>query len=632
MKDLRRLSEVEDAGKKYDNKMSTYITNRTRFKAIMFIMALLCSVSSFAQKVTVQVSANKVQVGSPFQIMFTVNSQPSTYTAPNFKDFDVFSGPNQSSSMQLVNGSMSQSFSVSFLLAAKKEGKFTIGPMVMVVGGQNLSSNAVTIEATKGAVPQGQQNSTAQQSGGGNHGTVVSGDEVFVKTVLSKTKCYIGEQITVTQKIYSRLDLRGFQKIEFPPYNGFWSQQPEGNPNVQLQIENVDGVNYYVGEFSKTYLFPQRTGMITIDPTQVECVVRKQSNKPKSLFEQFFGGGGYEDAVVKAVSKPVTVNVMDVPEAGKPANFSGGVGSLNYKVEASKQSVKANDALNLKITISGRGNLKLLEAPKLNLPESFESYEPKISENISSTGGISGSKTYNYLIIPREPGEFTVGGLDFSYFDLDKKKYVTIPSPELKFTVTPGDGKSNVQAQVYDHLKQEVKEHENDIRYIKKGDFELQRSNVEFFNSSTHIALLALPLILFAGALGYRSYYQKQNSDVVAVKGRKAASVAKKQLVNAEKQMKQNNKEAFYTEVINALNSYLGNKFNIPVADLSKDSITKELQSRNIKPDVQAKLFETINQCEYAKYAPGAVSGDLQAVYKSTVELISDIESELKNA
>jgi hypothetical protein len=605
--------------------------NRNRIKSARWIvLAVLLSFSSFAQKVTVQVSANKVQVGTPFQIVFTVNSQPSTYTAPNFKDFDVFSGPNQSSSMQFVNGAMSQSFSVSFLLAPKKEGKFTIGPMVMVVNGMNVSSNPVTIEAVKGAVSQNQQNQTAQSGGGGEQ--AVSGDDVFVRTVLSKTKCYIGEQITVTQKIYSRLDLRGFQKIEFPPYNGFWSQQPEGNPNVQLQIENLDGVNYYVGEFSKTYLFPQRTGQITIEPTQVECVVRKQSKKPKSLFEQFFGGGGYEDAVVKAVSKPVTVNVIDVPEAGKPANFSGGVGSLSYKVEASKQSVKANDALNLKITISGRGNLKLLEAPKLNLPESFETYEPKITENISSSGGISGSKTYNYLIIPREPGEFTVGGLDFSYFDLDKKKYVTIPSPELKFTITPGDGKSNAQAQVYDHLRQEVKSQENDIRYIKKGNFELQRGNMEFFNSSTHIALMTLPLILFFGALGYRSYYQKQNSDIVAVKGRKAASVAKKQLVNAEKQMKQNNKEGFYTEVINALNSYLGNKFNIPVADLSRDSITRELQIRHIKPETQSKLFETLNQCEFAKYAPGAVSADLQSVYKSTVELISDMESELKHA
>jgi hypothetical protein len=602
--------------------------------AMLGVVAVLFSISSLqAQKLTVQVSSNKVQVGAAFQVVFTVNAQPSTYTPPDFKDFDIFSGPNTSQSMQYVNGALSQSFSISFLIAAKKEGKIQIGSMVMVVNGQNITSNPITIEATKGAVSGGQQQSQSTQ---GSNDTETSqntgGEDVFIKTIISKSKCYIGEQIMVTQKIYSRFDLRGFQNVKFPAFNGFWSQQPEGVPNVQLQIENLNGVNYYVGEFNKTYVFPQRTGELTIDPAEVECVVRKQSNKkPRNIFEQFFGGGGFEDVVVKAYSKKTKINVMDVPEEGKPANFSGGVGNLNYKVESTKNSVKANDAFNLKITISGKGNLKLLEAPKLTLPESFESYEPKITENISNAGGVSGSKTYNYLIIPREPGEFMLNSLDFSYFDLDKKKYVTIPSPEIKVTVTPGDGKSNAAAQVYDHLKYEVKESENDIRYIKKGDFKLQKNDAEFFNSNTHLLLLALSLILFTGGLAYRSYYIRQKSDVVALKGRKAAGFARKQLISAEKQMKQNNKEAFYTEVINALNSYLGNKFNIPVADLSREKITKELQLRQIRPDTQIKLFDTIDQCEYAKYAPGAVSGDLQAVYNSTVQLISAIESELKH-
>ncbi len=609
---------------------------KTILTMLLSLVGILFSISSLqAQKLTVQVSANKVQIGAAFQVVFTINAQPSTYTPPNFKDFDVFSGPNQSSSMQYVNGALSQSFSISFLIAAKKEGKSQIGPMVMVVNGQNITSGPVTIEATKGAVPPGQQQQQSQTTQNPNDPETTqasAGEDVFVKTIVSKSKCYIGEQIMVTQKIYSRYDLRGFQNVKFPAFNGFWSQQPEGIPNVQLQIENLGGVNYYVGEFNKTYVFPQRTGELIIDPTEVECVVRKQSNKkPRNVFEQFFGGGGFEDVVVKAYSKRTKINVMDVPEEGKPANFSGGVGNLNYKVEATKNSVKANDAFNLKITISGKGNLKLLEAPKLTLPESFESYEPKITENISNTGGVSGSKTYNYLIIPREPGDFALNSLAFSFFDLDKKKYVTIPSPEIKITVTPGDGKGNAAAQVYDHLKYEVKETENDIRFIKKGDFELQKRDAEFFNSNTHLLLLALSLILFTGGLAYRSYYIKQNSDVVALKGRKAASFAKKQLVSAEKQMKQNNKEAFYTEVINALNSYLGNKFNIPVADLSRENITKNLQLRQIRPDTQIKLFNTIDQCEYAKYAPGAVSGDLQAVYNSTVELISSIESELKN-
>jgi hypothetical protein len=614
------------------------IENRNLLGKVIGIICLLFSVPVFSQKINVQVSANKVQVGVAFQVAFTINASPANYTPPNFKDFDVFSGPNQSSSMQFANGNMSQSFTISFLIAAKKEGKLVIGPMVMNVGGQNIQSAPVTVEAVKGAVPQQQQqqqpgNATGQVQEEQGAATKVSGDEVFIRTTLSKTKCYLGEQVTVTQKVYSRLDLRGFQNVKFPSYNGFWSQQAEGSNNIQLQVENLDGVNYYVGEFSKTYMFPQRSGQLTIEPTELECVVRKQTNKkPRNFFEQFFGSSGFEDVAVKTKSKPVKLEVLPLPEANKPADFSGGVGSLTYKVDVNKKNLKANDAINLKITIGGRGNIKLIDPPKLNLPESFESYEPKVNENISNTAGVSGSKTYDYLVIPREPGEFRLNNLSFSYFDLEKKQYVTLPSPDIKITVTPGDGKSNASAQVYDHLKQEIKETENDIRYIKKGTFELQKSNTEFFNSATHLFLLILPCFLFVAALLYRSHYIKQNSNVVAVKGRKAAKVAKKQLAVAEKRMKENKKEEFYTEVMTALNNFISHKLNLPIADLSKDTITRELQSRQVDPGTQIALFDTIQQCEYAKYAPGVVSGDLQEVYNKTVELISSIEGQVKHA
>lgn len=610
--------------------------NRIFKRMLTVVVTLLLAVPVFSQKINVQVSANRVQVGAAFQVAFTINASPSNYTPPNFKDFDVFSGPNVSQSMQFANGNMSQSYTISFLIAAKKEGKLVIGPMAMSVNGQNIQSAPVSIEAVKGAVPaqqqqaQGQGNGQVQEEQGG---VKVSGEEVFIRTMASKTKCYLGEQVTVTQKVYSRLDLRGFQNVKFPSYNGFWSQQAEGTNNIQLQIENLDGVNYYVGEFSKTYLFPQRSGQLVIEPTELECVVRKQTaHKPRNFFEQFFGANGYEDVVVKTKSKAVKLDVLALPEAGKPADFSGGVGSLTYKVDVNKRNLKANDAFNLKITIGGKGNIKLIDPPKLKLPDGFESYEPKVSENVSNVSGVSGSKTYDYLVIPREAGEFTLNNLGFSYFDLDKKQYVTLPSPDIKITVTPGDSKSNASAQVYDHLKHEIKETENDIRYIKKGQFELKKGATEFFDSTMHIALLILPCILFIASLVYRSYYIRQNSDVVAVKGRKAGKVARKQLVVAEKRMKENNKEEFYTEVMTALNNYLSHKLNIPIADLSKDSIGRALQARQVNTAIQTELFDTIQQCEYAKYAPGAVSGDLQHVYNKTIELISNLEDQVNHA
>jgi hypothetical protein len=617
-----------------------YKNYKSLLSGMLMAFFLVFSFSLFSQKLTVQVSQNKVQVGNAFQIAFSINTVPSTFTPPNFKDFDVYSGPNQSQSMQFINGNMSQSFTISYLIAAKKEGKLQIGPMVVVANGQNFKSEVVNIEAVKGNIPaQQQQAGQPQQQAQGNpqddpqYSTKVTGEEVFIRTSLSKTKCYLGEQVTVIQKVYSRLDLRGFQNVKFPSYNGFWSQQAEGTNNIQLQVENLDGVNYYVGEFSKTFMFPQRSGQLTIDPTELECVVRKQSNKkPRNIFEQFFGSGGYEDVVVKTKSKPVKLEVMALPEQGRPADFAGGVGSFSYKVEATKKTLKTNDAFNLKITVSGKGNIKLIDPPKLNLPQGFETYEPKVSENISNNGASSGSKMYDYLVIPREPGEFTLTGLDYTYFDLAKKQYVTLPAPEIKITVTPGDGKSNAQAQVFDHLKQEIKVSENDIRYIKKGAFELPEGNSEFFNSSTHIFLLIFPFILFCGALVYRNHYIRKNSNVAAMKGRKAAKVAKKQLVNAEKRMKENDKEQFYTEVMTALNNYLSHKLNLPIADLSKENITKALMDKQVSAETQLNLFNTLNQCEYAKYAPGAVSGDLQQVYNSTVDLISNIEDQVKNA
>lgn len=593
-----------------------------------------------AQKLSVQVSSTKVQAGVPFQIAFTINAGPSSFTPPSFKDFDVYSGPNQSQSVQYINGSMSQSFTFSYLIAAKKEGKLVIDPATVVVGGQNIQSNSITIEAVKGNAGQNQQqaqqgNIQQQQSQQDDpaFSTKVTGEDLFIRTSISKTKAYLGEQVTVVQKVYSRLELRGFQNVKYPSYNGFWSQQAEGNHNIQLQVENIDGVNYYVGEFSRTYVFPQRSGKLTIEPTELECVVRKQTNKkPRNIFEQFFGTGGYEDVSAKAKSKPVSIEIIDLPQKNKPENFSGAVGNFTYKVEARKRSIKANEAFNLKITLSGKGNIKLIDAPKLNLPESFETYDPKINENINNNGGISGTKTFDYLIIPREAGEFTISGLNFAYFNPENKDYINIPSPEVTISVSAGDAKSNAGAQVYEKTKQEIKETENDIRYIKKGDFYLQKKDQEFFNSSPHLFLLALSVLLFSGGLFYRSFYLKQNSNITLVNQRKAAKVAKKQLVKVEKFMKENNKEEFYTEVMKALNNYLSHKFDIPFADLSKEKITEKLNYKKITSETQQKLFDTLNQCEFAKYAPSAVSGDLNLVYNNTIDLISSVENEIKNA
>jgi hypothetical protein len=413
----------------------------------------------------------------------------------------------------------------------------------------------------------------------------------------------------------------GFKKIIPPAYDGFYAQTLEPISKGQVATENIDGVIYYTYEIFRAMATANKSGKIVLNPMTAEVVIRKQTNaKPRNVFEQFFGAAGYEDLTVNAKSRALTVDVTALPENGKPESFDGAVGNFTYKLQATKTQLKANDALNLKLTVSGKGNLKLLSAPKLNLPESFETYDPKITETATS-------KTFDYLVIPREEGIFTLDKLDFSYFNLDTKKYVVIPSENLVITVLAPDPNS-AGAQVFTPQSQ-VKETENDIRYIKKGDFLLSKTETEFFNSSTHLLLILLIVLSLGVVLFVRRNHIRNNSNLVQVKERKAAKLAKQQLVKAEAFMKQNKKDEFYTEVLMALNNYLSHKLNIPVSDLSKDTIHRSLAQKNVSEETVTHLLKTLDTSEYAKYAPGAVSGDLAAVYTDTASLITGIEEQL---
>jgi hypothetical protein len=594
------------------------ITNKIKSKLILLVVSCLFIISAQAQSFYSQVSSKRVQVGVPFEFAVVVTVNATNYTPPSFKEFDVISGPNQTNSVQNNNGVITSQAVISYGLIPKKEGKVTIGSASVVSGGQKLETNPITLEVVKGAA--GNQTST-NPTDDPKYSSKVSGGDVFIRTGVSKNKCYVGEQVTITQKIYSRLQMIGFQKFAQPTYDGFYSQAQESTSKGQAIVENVDGVNYYTYELFRSSAIANKTGKISLSPVEGDVVVRRQTNaKPKNIFEQFFGSAGYEDVPVNVKSKSLVVEVLDVPQAGRPASYYGAVGDFSYKVATTRNELKANDAFNLKMTISGKGNIKLIDAPKLSLPESFETYDPKISE-------AGNTKTFDYLIIARSEGEFKLENLDFSYFSLEQKKYITIPAPEIKINVLPADPNSK-GAQVYIQQSQ-VKETENDIRYIKKGDFVLLKSETEFFNSSKHILLLILPLLALGTGLFLRRNYIKNNSNAVLVKERKAAKLAKKQLVNAEKLMQQNKKDEFYTEILTALNSYIGNKLNIPVADLSREKITTVLNQKQVDPQSTSKLVSTLETSEYAKYAPGAVSGDLQQVYKNTMELITDLEEQL---
>lgn len=573
-------------------------------------VSVLIAFTVNAQAVYTQVSSKKVQVGVPFECALVITVGATSYSSPGFKDFEVVSGPFESRMTQNINGVVSSQITLSWGLVARKEGKFTIGPALVNAGNQKYETAPVTIEVTKGSTQ-----SAAQM----NSGVSVDDGELFIKTIPTRTKLYVGEQLTITHKLFSRLSLVGMKKYEAPVFDGFWTKKLEV-PSSAIQ-ENIDGISYLTAEIEKHQLYASSPGKKTITSISPVYVVRKISNKkPRSFWEQLMNGQQYEDIEVKAKSNAITIEVLPLPEDGRPVNFNGAVGKLNFRAETNAQTLKANEALNLKITISGSGNFPLMDAPKLNLPESFESYDPKVAENGSS-------KTFDYLIIPRSEGEYTIKDLDFSYFNTETKKYSTIQSPEIKITVLPADPNS-ADAQVYNPQNQ-VKETENDIRYIKKGNFELTKTETEFFNSPAHITLVGFSFAGLIATLIIRRKHIKNNSNMVLVRERKAAKVARKQLMNAEKLMQQNKKDEFYTEVLTAINNYLGHKLNIPAADLSRENIQKALLNKHVDGQYILKVLSTIETSEYAKYAPGAVSGDLKAVYDDTVNLVTGLEGQL---
>jgi hypothetical protein len=599
-------------------------------KHIILFFLFLAAAPLFGQKFTATVSKNRVAAGENFVLEFTLNGEGTSFKAPPLSDFIVYQGPNRSHSMSIYNGVTSQTYSISYILAPRKEGKFTIGPASIIVNGSKIESNTVTIEVKGTYSPHSQnprQYHNPQQPT--PPGENVS-DNLFVRTIVSKKKAYLGEQITVSHKVYTRLNLKGFRDVKFPSYNGFWAQDVTQQQHLALNTETLDGVVYNVAELKRSYLFAQRTGQLELPSLEAECVVRERVRSSDSWSDPFGIFDTYRDQVYNIKSKPVIIEVMSLPEKDKPSGFTGAVGDYTFKASLDKEKVKANEAINLNLTISGRGNLKLIEPLKLEFPESMETYTPKVNDNITlSGGGVSGSKSFDYLVIPREEGTYTIGGASFSYFDPEKKTYVVLPSPEFSITVEKGDeGSAAVMNKV--RPKEDVKMLNSDIRYIKTGSVLLTDKQKHFFGSPMFYAGLGIPSLALFLFLFFRKKHIERNSDIVQVKSRQATRMARRRLAEAEKHIKAGNKERFYEEIFRALYGYLSDKLNIPVADLSKDSVAAGLAARGVNADTNGRMIATLDTCEFARYASSAAPGDLQKIYSDSVSLITQLEEEIK--
>lgn len=613
-------------GKKY---LYDYIDMMKLIYILSVIIAMSCSFG-VAQNPSfiASVDKNRVATGEQFEITFSLNGNGGgdNFHPPSFNDFLTVSGPNQSTNMQFINGSVSSSVSYSYVLQPRTEGKFTIGPATIEVGGKQLKTQPVNIEVIKSTPQQGQQN-----SGQGNNGDISKqiGDNLFLKVTVDKPRVYQGEQITATYKIYTRINVVNYSLTKVPSLTGFWSEDIEVPKQIQLTTETINGKQYRVGILKKVALFPQRSGTLSIDPMEVACVVQVQNRKRSNdIFDQFFNDpffGNVSNVNYKVQNEPVKITVAPLPTNDVPSGFAGAVGKFSMETWLDKKQTKTNEPVTLKVKITGKGNLKLLEAPTINISPDIEKYDPKISDNFANQGDqIAGSKMFEYLLIPRHPGEQKIPPFPFSYFDVDKKNYVSFTSPE--FTVTVDKGTETATSNTTGLSKEDVKLLGEDIRFIKSGNIMLAQRGKIFVGSPMFFTLSLTPLLAFVGFVFYTRRRQKVLGDVVTLRNRKARKMAQRRLTEAKKLLHAKKKEEFYAEISRALWGYIGDKLGIPPSDLSMETVRSSLAGRNVSDEAITKLTGTIEQCEFARFAPSADSMEMDGVYNGTIDLISTIE------
>jgi hypothetical protein len=605
-----------------------------KLKYYILTLLLFCAGLTFADDVKFVASVNSTTVGTgdQFEVSFSVNGNGERFTPPDFSGFQVLSGPNFSSSMTSINGSTSVDNTYSYILMATKEGSFTIGTASIVINGRKFSTNAIKIKVVKGRpVQQGQQGGNQQSAPDANVQAAPSENlskSLFIKAVVDKTNIYQGEQITVSYRLYTRLGIEQSGLDKLPDLNGFWSEEVKNTQQQQVQwhVENYKGLQYSVADIKQNILFPEHAGDLTIDPLVMTFVVR-QPVASHDIMEQMMGGS-FKEVKYQAKSAPVIIHAKPLPEAGKPDSFTGAVGTFKIEATVDRTELKANESLNYKVRVTGAGNIKLLKTLSTNFPADFEKYDPKITDTTTEqVSGVAGSRFYNYLLIPRHEGDFTIEPIRFSYFNPATNRYVTLTSKPFHIKVNKGTAESNVTA-FSGADKQDVKTLGNDIRYIKTGSPGLKKQGDEFFGSFGYYLLLLLGPLACVVAYTYRNQTIKNNSDVVKVKSRNAGKVAAKHLANAQKQLLTNNTQAFYEDVFKGLYGYLSDKLNILYANLDRETIASALKARALDDSLIKQLLDTLDLCEMARYAPvNHISK--QEVFEKAQGIINDIENKI---
>lgn len=581
-------------------------------------------------------AADVVVSGDQVRLVFTVNSQDiKDFRAPSIKGFDVLMGPSRSqqSSIQIINGKRTSNSSTAFtyILLAGSPGTYTIPAASVEVNGEKVFSNAISIKV----LPQDQNSGNSGNNGGGSAsssrsqaaGSRISANDLFITATASKTTVHEQEAILLTYKVYTVVNLRQLYG-KMPDLKGFHTQEVELPQQKTFTLEHYKGRNYNTTVWSQYVLFPQQTGKLEIPSITFDGVVAQQtvSDDP---FDAFFNGGGYVEVKKKITTPKVVINVQPLP--AKPAGFSGAVGEFKLASSINATDVKTNDAVTIKLTLSGTGNMKLIGTPEVKFPQDFEIYDPKVTDDYKLTNsGLTGTKTFEYLAIPRHAGNFSIPAVEFTYFDLKSNSYKTLKTEAYNLKVAKGQGNAGQVISDFTN-KESVKMLGKDIRFIKLGDSSLRPKGDFFFGTVGYYLCYLIPLLLFVVfAVIYR---QKalENANVAKVKTKKANKVATRRMKLAGKLLAENKKNEFYDEVLKALWGYISDKLSIPVSQLSKDNIEAELANYGVQEALIAEFIGVLNECEYARYAPGNENEAMDKVYSASVEVISKMENSIKH-
>ena len=601
-----------------------------RFFAV--VVAVLTFFTAFAsQEVVFETNAPMiVGVGEPFRVEFTLNAKPDdkSFVAPSFEGFSVLAGPSVShgSSMQIVNGSMTKSFSysISYVLQASKVGHITIGVATIAVDGKSYSTRKTPIEVRQNQSQAAESNQQQeQQSLEQRASQQLAEDDLMLRLSVSRSSVYKGEPVRAVLKLYSRVNVVGSEGAKIPSFDGFWSQALECEQGPFR--ETLGGKVYDAYNLGEYILYPQQSGKITIEPAKITIIAQMfvRNNRPRNSF--FDNTHDIYNLRRELRSPAVVIDVKPFP-AGAPASFTGAVGRYTMEANLSSANIAANSAANIDVKISGLGNIAFLQEPKLQLPTSFELYDVKSTEQIRTTAsGSTGFRRFEYPFIARAEGDYTIAPVEFTYFSPESGEYVTLTSDYFAITVAP-DTKSTASSQMVTTVgKQDVRLLGSDIRFIKMTRPQLRAVVAPFILSPLYFMVLLLLVLLAVVAYFVVSKRIRDNKNTALVKGRRANKVAIQRFRAAERYMREQNRRAFYEEMLRALWGYLSDRFNIPVADLTKESVREELNRRGATEEAK-DVTAIISQCEEAQYSP-IESVTMDQVYGKGIEIVSRIES-----